>query len=445
MTGSWPNIQLGEVLRRSEETVSLGADTEYREVTVRLWGKGVIQRGTVAGAEVAATRRYIVRAGQFILSRIDARNGALGLVPPELDGAIVTNDFPTFCLDETRLLPKYLGWMSRTAGFVEMCRRASEGTTNRIRLQESRFLSLEIPLPPLEEQCRTVERIEALAEQISQAGSLRTGVDDALDALWPAILHSTLCGEGNGFLSTCGDTAEHLLLRSSKRHGTFIPTVHNNAYPHRPKIINAGPGALPKDWIWTTLGSVLTRLVDCVNDTPDFSEVDTGLLGLKSTNVRPYKLDLRQRWYMSPADFDRWNRREKPIAGDVILTREAPMGNACLLPENVEVCLTQRLLLLRADEKTIEPALLLHFLNSPIFQDQVKDQCRGLTTPHIRVQDAPELLLPLPPREVQRAIVIYLRNLRAEVDELTALHTETGAALDTLLPAVLNRAFNGGL
>ena len=75
----------------------------------------------------------------------------------------------------------------------------------------------------------------------------------------------------------------------------------------------------------------------------------------------------------------------------------------------------------------------------------VKEQCRGLTTPHIRVQDAPEFLLPLPPKEVQEAIVIYLGNLRADVDELTTLHTETAAALDALLPTVLDRAFNGGL
>jgi type I restriction enzyme S subunit len=148
---------------------------------------------------------------------------------------------------------------------------------------------------------------------------------------------------------------------------------------------------------------------------------------------------------MSPDDFGRWNRREKPIAGDVILTREAPMGNACLLPQGVNACLTQRLLLLRADKETIEPALLLHFLNSPIFQDQVTERCRGLTTPHVRVQDAPEFLLPLPPKEEQREIVTYLGKLRTYIDELKTLNSERSAALDALLPAILDRAFKGEL
>ena len=55
---------------------------------------------------------------------------------PKLDGAIVTNDFPVFSIAEQRVLPAYLGWLSRTASFVEECLRASEGTTNRVRLQE---------------------------------------------------------------------------------------------------------------------------------------------------------------------------------------------------------------------------------------------------------------------------------------------------------------------
>jgi type I restriction enzyme S subunit len=136
MKKEWPKVRLGEVLTRNEESIALEPDTTYREITVRLWGKGVMLRGIVTGAEVAARRRYVARQGQFILSRIDARNGALGIVPPELDGAIITNDFPVFRIVEQRLLPAYLGWVSRTASFVKECLRASEGTTNRVRLQE---------------------------------------------------------------------------------------------------------------------------------------------------------------------------------------------------------------------------------------------------------------------------------------------------------------------
>ena len=78
---TWASIPLGNLLVRSEETVDIVPTEQYKEVTVRLWGKGVVPRGELQGQGIAATRRFRVQAGQFILSRIDARNGALGIVP----------------------------------------------------------------------------------------------------------------------------------------------------------------------------------------------------------------------------------------------------------------------------------------------------------------------------------------------------------------------------
>ena len=102
-------------------------------------------------------------------------------------------------------------------------------------------------------------------------------------------------------------------------------------------------------------------------------------------------------------------------------------------------------MLLRADIETIEPSFLLHYLNGPIFQDQVKEHCRGLTTPHIRVQDAPNFLLPLPPKNEQIEIVRALDELQTEVTALRELQSETAAELDALLPSVLGHAFRGEL
>ena len=96
MNHNWPKVPLGRALIRSEEWIILEPDKRYKEVTVRLWGKGVNLRKETNGAEIASPRRLVVRENQFILSRIDARNGASGLIPDSLDGAIVSNDFPCF-------------------------------------------------------------------------------------------------------------------------------------------------------------------------------------------------------------------------------------------------------------------------------------------------------------------------------------------------------------
>lgn len=96
MDTPYPLVPLGDVLTKSEEWIELQPDRLYRQVTVRLWGQGVVQCNEVSGAEIAATKRLVARPQQFILSRIDARNGAFGIVPDSLDGAVVSNDFPTF-------------------------------------------------------------------------------------------------------------------------------------------------------------------------------------------------------------------------------------------------------------------------------------------------------------------------------------------------------------
>lgn len=162
---AWPRVALGDLLRRSSEAAALDPATDYHEVTIKLWGKGVVSRGRVRGSDVVSARR-VVRANQLILSKIDARNGAIGLVPPELDGAIVSNDFPSFEFrDPQRCEAAFIGWLVRSAPFVELCKASSEGTTNRVRIREDRFLDQQIGLPPLIEQQAIVARLDAMIEK----------------------------------------------------------------------------------------------------------------------------------------------------------------------------------------------------------------------------------------------------------------------------------------
>lgn len=183
MSVPWPKVKLGEVLKKSTVKVDLKLETEYSEVTIKLWGKGVIQRRKIVGSEIIGGNRFLVRSGQFILSRIDARNGAMGIVPPELDNAIVSNDFPVFDHDLSRIELPFLNWLTKTSGFVELCKMASEGSTNRVRLKENRFFCLEIPLPPPGEQRRIVARIEELAAKIGEAQKSKNEIEQEAKAM----------------------------------------------------------------------------------------------------------------------------------------------------------------------------------------------------------------------------------------------------------------------
>lgn len=173
---AWCAHRIGDVLEKSESWITIDQDVEYKEVTVRIWGKGVVPRGSKLGSEIGSSKRLRVESGQFIVSRIDARHGAFGLIPDELNGAVVTNDFPVFTPNPKVLDAPFLGWLSKTPSFVDACRKTSEGTTNRVRLREEKFANLRIELPPLVEQRRIVAKIESLAARIDEAKQLRQAI-----------------------------------------------------------------------------------------------------------------------------------------------------------------------------------------------------------------------------------------------------------------------------
>jgi type I restriction enzyme, S subunit len=191
MTKAWQQHKLGDLLTRSGEAAQPAADAEYKEITIRLWGKGVLERGRIIGAAVNG-RRFIARKNQFIASRIDARNGAMGIVPESLDGALVTNDFPLFEVNQEHILPQYMGWLCRTPAFVDLCARASEGTTNRVRLKEDEFLRLEIQIPDTKEQQRIVIRIDTVQQQLLAADKLRSSIDRDIASLLAVRFQQTL-------------------------------------------------------------------------------------------------------------------------------------------------------------------------------------------------------------------------------------------------------------
>ena len=189
MKKGWTEVALGELLTPRTEVCSIVPERQYQEVTVSLWGKGTRLRRKVPGSEIASQERNVARTGDFVVSKIDARNGAYGFIPPELDGAVVTNDFPLFAVVEERIQPRWMYWVCRSKFFVDLCRLASEGTTNRVRLKESKFAQMRIPLPPLAEQQRIVAHLDAIEARLTQAQKLREEQEVELQAALRSAFH----------------------------------------------------------------------------------------------------------------------------------------------------------------------------------------------------------------------------------------------------------------
>lgn len=177
-------VPLGELLTPHEDWFSVLAGEKYTEITVKLHGKGVVRRSDGFNPAKVGARRNRIRAGQFIASRIDARNGAFGIVPPELSGGIVSQDFPVFDVHGERVVPSFLNWFTRTPQFVDLCRQSSLGTTNRARLATDVFLQQRVPLPPLEEQRRVVQLLDQSEEIRRRTDAARAKARAIIPALF---------------------------------------------------------------------------------------------------------------------------------------------------------------------------------------------------------------------------------------------------------------------
>lgn len=382
MSTNWPRVPLGEVLRKSADWVTIDAEAMYSEVTVRLWGKGVTLRQKVSGAEIAGGTRLRVSPRQFIASRIDARNGAFGLIPAELDGAVVTNDFPVFVADEARLVPEFLNWMSKTPEFVDLCKAASEGTTNRVRLKEDRFLATAIPLPPVAEQRRVVARVDAVAARVADARRLRDeGTADQLALV--TSLHLDLAGDRRAVMSDLLELDED---RVAVRHDAAYPQVGVNGF---------GAGLFPKEAL---PGTATTYKA--------FNRLHPGAVVLSQVKG----------WEGAIA-----------VCPDELAGRFAS-------PE-------YRTFRCRVGEA--EPRYFAALLTTPWFWHQLAGLTRGVGARRERVRPERFLALELPFPTVDRqqhAVRVFDR-----LAQLQPLQAGAAADLDALLPAVLARAFAGEL
>lgn len=183
------SISIGNIIIANNEIVQIESDKTYKQVTVRMEHKGVLLRGMQNGNDIGS-KQFLAHKDNFIISKIDARNGAMGMIPENLEGAVVTNDFPLFSFIGD-LNPKFFYYFTNTIYFDDACKKASEGSTNRKRLKMDRFAKILIPFPPIEDQNRIVE----VLNKLNEIKNNHKQQEQELAELMPALLDKAFKGE----------------------------------------------------------------------------------------------------------------------------------------------------------------------------------------------------------------------------------------------------------
>ncbi len=158
-------------------------------------------------------------------------------------------------------------------------------------------------------------------------------------------------------------------------------------------------------WPMIPVSELCELAVDCVNKTAPTVEHETEFKMIRTTNVKGGFIDLKEVRFVTEEVFNKWTRRSRPQYGDVILTREAPVGEVGRFTSNDEkVFLGQRLFHYRPDPNKLDWNFLAYALQSPQIQGKFRGMGFGATVDHVRVGDAERLPIPCPPISVQKRI-----------------------------------------
>ena len=185
-----------------------------------------------------------------------------------------------------------------------------------------------------------------------------------------------------------------------------------------------------------SLASICLLVVDCPHATPKWT--DSGVVVLRNQNIKGGRLDLSTPSFTDEEHYEGRTKRATPTAGDIVITREAPMGDVCLIPEGLRCCLGQRQVLLRPDPQKVDARFLLFALQSPYIQFQIGwNEGTGSTVSNLRIPVLESLKIPTPPMSLQVEIATTLGAL----DDRITLLRETNATLEAIAQALFKSWF----
>lgn len=414
-SSSFKMQKLSDIMKRVKDVIMVEDTTQYRRITVKLYGNGVFERDRVYGREIGTKRQFRAKAGQLILSRIDARNGAFGVVPQALDGAIVTNDFWLF--DVYGADEAYLMLVLSSLRFQSYWQSKSNGTTNRQRVNEADFMDCEIPFPSLKEQRKLAEKYGRTIKEAKmcekEIKSSEAEIEDYLFESLGIVTRKRTGREKSG-------TLQFVRLKETAQWGYDKNVL---SFPYSFVKDNACSFSNMPKWCLS-----ITR-----GKSPIYvQEGEEYLLNQKCN--RWDEIDLT---FVKKVDSLWLKKIDKSLFtqfNDILInsTGEGTLGRASRIKEERHAGLfyDSHMLCLRVDERYVNAQLLVYLINSSFGQKQIEmiKSAQATKQTELGVENVKKLQFPLPDRatqdEIARQIAVRkgkIRALRQKAEDLRQL------------------------
>lgn len=196
-----------------------------------------------------------------------------------------------------------------------------------------------------------------------------------------------------------------------------------------------------KGWEIKEITDVCAEIVDCVNKTAPQVEEPTPFVMVRTSNIRGGKISLEKIKFVDAETYKIWTRRSKPRFGDILFTREAPMGEAGMIDFDDQIFLGQRIMQYRCNLNIANPKFILELMKTRFFQRQVEKLGKGSTVKHLAVPDCFKFKVIAPPVPVQNQFA----SIVEKIEGIKSRYQQSLADLDVLYGALSQKAFKGEL
>jgi len=402
---AFPLVKVGKFLIKNNVQTIIENDKIYKRITVKINNNGVVLRDTEQGNKIGTKRQFLVKEGQFIISKIDARNGAMGIIPKDLDGAIVTNDFPTFNIDSESILPQFLLLITTTRRFIEFAQSCSSGTTNRQRIDLKKFLDVQIPLPPLNDVDAKRRKLpnEITQERLVQAynNDIQLAQEAQIKVLKKEI-------EIEEFLAS--ELGVNKIHESDVKKGlTFIQFKKLNRWDA--EYFLQDKYKLKSNYPLISYAELFKNLY---NGIPARNYSKEGIRFLKVADVKKNELIKEDFKYIN-----QYKDGDLITSNTLLITRKGTVGNSFFVKEDKKYTASSEIFIIKLNENIVDGNYLSEINLSAFVQKQYKEKNTGTIMPSISQNKLKEIKIPLPDDlNKQREIASIVTDIRNKISQL---------------------------
>ena len=324
----------------------------------------------------------VVEPGNIILRFTDLQNDQrslrVGLVK---DRGIITSAYVGLTLRD-QLLPDYAYYLLHSADVQKVFYGMGSGLRQSLGFADLRRMP--VVVPDIEEQKRIVRFLAATG--------LRT------DKLIRA-------------------KRRMIQLLNEQKQAIIQQVVTRGLDPNiRLKPLGTGwNGDVPEHWEFRRAKQLCKAIIDCKNRTPEMVEGGEFTV-VRTTNIRDGRFALDGSYPTDRGNYEIWTQRGAPRAGDVFFTREAPAGEACLVPGLDNLCMGQRMMYFRPDPALLDARFLLYSIYGPVGRTYVEHVSNGSTVGHLRLGDVYAFPILWCPVEEQRWLVQHIETSTSPLD-----------------------------